>query len=236
MMRGAGLKPLYVPHGIDLDVWGPPADRAALRAELGLPPRAFIAGINATNAGTVSRKAWYEQMAAFARAFHGKLADEMLLLCHTAPVNPEGIDLRAVASHLGIAEVVKFGSHVNMRPGQLLTWYQCLDVLMAATYGEGFGVPILEAQACGVPVIGTECTAISEKIPAGTGWLVYGQPWWNAHHEACWTIPNIARMAAMLGRASAQRPPVPREHAARYDADHITREYWKPVLEELLER
>ena len=36
---------------------------------------------------------------------------------------------------------------------------------------EGFGLPILEAQACGSPVIGSDCTAITETI--GRGGVVF---------------------------------------------------------------
>ena len=35
-------------------------------------------------------------------------------------------------------------------------WYRSLDVLSACSYGEGFGLPILEAQACGSPAIVTD--------------------------------------------------------------------------------
>lgn len=40
--------------------------------------------------------------------------------------------------------------------------YNAFDVLLNASSGEGFGVPIIEAQACGVPVITHNDTAMSE--------------------------------------------------------------------------
>jgi glycosyltransferase involved in cell wall biosynthesis len=231
--RQAGLhNALYVPFGIDTGFWQP-GDRGAARDLLSLPRDVFIAGIDAANIGP--RKAWGEQLAAFAafRARHPR----SLLLVHSAKRHPEGIDLGQLVSHLGLDDAVKFGSHLNMTPAQMLSWYRCLDVLMAATYGEGSGLPITQAQACGIPVIGTDCSAITEKIPHGTGWLVKGQRWWNPHHQAWWTIPAVTGLTTALGKAYRRQhagPQVIRDHAvAGWDADRVTKEFWVPALEEL---
>lgn len=230
--RQAGLSDaLHVPFGIDTARWVP-GSREAARDLLGLPQGVFIAGIDAANIGP--RKGWGEQFGAFA-AHHAR-HPQSLLLCHTAPEHPEGINLRHLAAALGITDAVKFGSHGNMTHAQMLTWYQALNVLMMGTYGEGFGLPIAQAHATGVPVIGTDCTAITEKIPPGTGWLVKGQRWWNWHHQAWWTIPSEAGLTAALAKAyrgQHARPAVIREHALAWDADHVTKTYWAPVLEEL---
>lgn len=232
-MRDAGLNPLYVPSGIDCGHWTP-GDRAAARELLGLPQATFIAGINAANIGTVSRKGFAEQFAGFAE-FHGKHPDSMLLV-HAVPQHREGIDLRAIAENLGIADVVKFGAHQNMTPAQMLTWYRSLDVLMNATYGEGFGLPVVEAMACGIPVIGTRHAAVPEKIPAGMGWLVDGQQWWNPHHLAWWRIPSIHGIGLALAKARAggRLPPEKvSEWASQWDAQRVTLDWWKPALERL---
>lgn len=235
MMRQAGLKnAALVPHGIDTAFWCP-GDRAEARKLLGLPAGVFIAGINGMNLGTVSRKAFYEQFAGFA-AFHGKLTSGTArLLVHAAPEHPEGINLRRIAARLGIADAIVFGAHTNMTELQMLSWYRSLDVLLNATCGEGFGVPIVEALACGVPVIATDCTAMTEKVPTGAGWLVTGQRFWNEHHAACWTVPAIRQITAMLAHAAARRasPDLCRATALAYDAESITQQYWKPLIEEL---
>lgn len=229
--RAAGLPdPLYVPFGIDTGFWAP-GDRGAARDLLGLPQDVFIAGIDAANIGP--RKGWGEQLAAFAQ-FRNRHARDALLLIHSAKTHPEGIDLEQLAADLGIS--VLFPSHLNMTPAQMLTWYRSLNVLMMGTYGEGFGIPITQAQACGIPVIGTDCSAITEKIPPGTGWLVKGQRWWNPHHRAWWTIPNVPGLATALGKAYRGQhaaPAVIREHALAWDAGLVVKKYWVPALEEL---
>ena len=230
LARQAGLsEPLYVPFGIDMAQWTP-GGRQAARDLLGLPQDVLIAGIDGQNIGP--RKGWGEQFAAFA-GFHAK-HPKSLLLVHATPDHPDGVNLRQLAAHLGIP--VLFGSHGNMTQAQMLTWYRSLNVLLQGTLGEGFGVPITQAHALGIPVIGTDCSAITEKIPPGTGWLVRGQRWWNPHHQAWWTIPNVAGLTAALGKAYRGQhasPAVIREHALAYDADNVTKTYWVPALEEL---
>jgi glycosyltransferase involved in cell wall biosynthesis len=233
-IRAAGLSGvLHVPAGIDTGFWAPgPRDDA--RDLLGLPRDVFIAGIDAANIGP--RKGWGEQLAAFAR-FRAEHPRSLLLL-HTTPEHPEGISLRDLAANLGITDAVAFGAHSNMKPEQMLSWYRSLNVLLQGSYGEGFGLPVTQAQACGVPVIGTDCSAISEKILPGTGWLVRGQKWWNPHHQAWWTIPNVQGLYGALRKAARgahARPELIRQHALAWDADTVIREYWKPVLDELLE-
>lgn len=234
MMRRAGLKDAaLVPHGIDTNFWCP-ADQGEARNLLGIPRGIFVAGLNGMNLGSVPRKAFYEQFAAFGQ-FHGKLQPGARLLVHSDPEHPEGINLRRAAAACGITDVVAFGAHTNMTELQLRSWYRSLDVLLNATCGEGFGVPIVEALACGVPVIATDCTAMTEKVPQGAGWLVTGQKFWNDHHGACWTIPAIGQITAKLAHAAAGRgnPKICRATAEAYDAALIAREYWKPLIEEL---
>lgn len=230
--KAAGFDAPLVPHAVDLSVFGPPASKADARAKLGLPEDAFIAGINAMNVGTVSRKAFYEQMAGFSQYTERGRVPGCYLLMHTNRQHPEGIDLGSIAKHLGIEKQVMFGAGTNMTALDMLSWYQSLDVLLAASYGEGFGVPIVEALACGVPVIGSRNSAITEKISKGCGWLVGCQDWWHPEFEAVWGIPRTGEIAACLGRA-AGRPSVPPGAANAWDADHVTVQYWKPALDVL---
>jgi len=65
-----------------------------------------------------------------------------------------------LAVELGIEERVVFAGYVSE---QLLAWlYSSARCLLYPTLYEGFGFPVLEAMACGTPVITSECTSIPE--------------------------------------------------------------------------
>jgi glycosyltransferase involved in cell wall biosynthesis len=77
-------------------------------------------------------------------------------------------DLRAEASSL-LGDRSRFVGAVTEVPAVL----RSLDVLVNASTSEPFGLSVLEAQACGVPVIGTDAGGIPEFVTDGeTGLLV----------------------------------------------------------------
>lgn len=63
--------------------------------------------------------------------------------------------------------------------------YRAADVLLSPSMGEGFGLPIAEAQACGCPVITQDCSSMSELTingiaiePGPRHWTALGN-WWH---------------------------------------------------------
>ena len=78
----------------------------------------------------------------------------------------------------------------------MANWTQAIDVLFASTYAEGFGLPIIEAQACGTPVITTNASSMTELNPYG--YQVDGEPFFNGVHRGWWTRPNIGEMVQAL--------------------------------------
>jgi glycosyltransferase involved in cell wall biosynthesis len=116
----------------------------------------------------------------------------------------------------------------------MANWYRCLDVLSLPSWGEGFGLPLIEAQACGIPVVTTRHSAMRELC--GAGWMVDGEPFWNYTHEAWWTKPSARSIETAWGRAYEARGRYSeraREFALGYDAWRVTEEHWLPLLAEL---
>jgi FkbM family methyltransferase len=237
----ADYQPAYVPHGVDTAVYAPPSDRDALRKRMDVDPDMFIIGILAANKDQ-TRKAFPEQMAAFAE-FHARHPNSMLAI-HSAVEQPTGHRLKSIGAMLGINDCVMTpdpyayaaGLHT---PRMLADWYGALDLLSNASYAEGFGIPIIEAQACGTPVVVTDASSMTELC--GSGWKVKGERYWAGGHEAWWTRPSIAGIlrayeqawqAREDGRMPALRAKA-RQFALRYDADEILNRYWKPVLLQL---
>jgi glycosyltransferase involved in cell wall biosynthesis len=114
--------------------------------------------------------------------------------------------------------------------------YSCMDVLANPALGEGFGVPIIEAQACGTPVSVTDWTSMPELV--GSGWAVQGEPFYRPPSAAWWSNPYIGGLVEALGMARDKKDDAEfraqaRNFALQYDADLVTQEYWKPTLEAL---
>lgn len=170
-----------ISHGVDTSVFRPLGNRGELRRLLGLPETAFVFGINATNSGP--RKNIPGMMRSFRRFLqsHPTAQRDCYLLVHTYPVadgnNPDGYDLHQVWEALG-------GPLENLRcatPERYLQgltdegmaqWYNAIDVLLSCSMGEGFGFPLLEAAACGVPAIVTDFSSMPELVTNRRGWLV----------------------------------------------------------------
>ena len=184
-----GISAFYVPHGLDFSVWKPAEDKTALREARGLDPDAFVIGVNAANNDAI-RKAAPEMMLAFAK-FHASHPDAILAL-HTGVHQDGGQDLEAVAENLGITDRCMVVDQYRytaglITPEDLNEWYGCIDVLLAATYAEGFGLPIVESMAAGTPVITTKCSSMEELNPDGI--QVDGEPFYNGVHRAWWIRP-----------------------------------------------
>jgi glycosyltransferase involved in cell wall biosynthesis len=233
-MKTRGLEPLYLPHGIETSVFKPPEDRQALRRAQGID-HLFVTGICAAN-NDKQRKHLFEAIAGWA-AFHGKHPKSVLLL-HTAQYLPGGLKLFRIVQELGIEDACVFSDQYQLMTGMvsdeaLAAWYGACDVLLNVG-NEGFGLPGVEAQACGTPVINAGWGPGPELC--GAGWTVKGQPDWNDLHEGQWKVPLIASIAGKLGIAykhAAEVRSKARDFAFGWDADRGLAEHWRPVFDSL---
>jgi FkbM family methyltransferase len=235
------FSPFYVPHGVDTTVFRPdPELRAKTREHANFDGKIII-GINAANQDPV-RKGFGEQFAAF-RLFHDKYPESRLLV-HTRRQSRSGSDLDRLIRLLHLEDAIEFGDQYLTvtgltSPEVLNQWYNVLDVFSSCSYGEGFGIPVLEAQAAGTPVSVTDCSALTELC--GAGWKVDGDFYWNAGHGAWWTKPFIRAIADAWEQALYRMQQgtmdelrlQAREFALGYDADLVAETYWKPVLEQM---
>ena len=233
-MRARGLDPLYLPHGIDTNVFTPPENRKKLRQGLGMD-HMFVVGINAGNHDK-TRKRWSEALGGFA-VFHEEHPKSVLLI-HSLQFLPGGLKLPALVDRWGLADCVIFSDQYQLITGmtrqpELAAWYGALDVLLNVG-NEGFGLPTVEAQACGTPVITAGWSASPELC--GAGWQVDGQEDWNDHHEAMWKLPLIPSVAEKLTAAHQAAGTLrgqARDFALTWDADRLFAEHWQPVLASL---
>ncbi len=232
---------LYVPHAIDTNVFKPHGGRDAFRAALKLPQDAFVVGMVANNSGSAPpRKAFPQMFQAFAE-FRRRHDDAILYLHTNVAGDYEGINLVAIAEITGIPSKAmcatdQFKYHIGLEPEVLARMYENFDVLANPSYGEGFGIPIIEAQACGTPVIVTDWTAMPELC--GAGWKVEGDRWYDPSQGSFYMCPNVYSILDALEEAYAARGDQElrdkaREFALGYDADKVFDEYWLPAIDEL---
>lgn len=244
-LKKIGGDPLYVPLAYDPNVWKP-QDKRRARAEIGIPQNAFWVTFVGVNDSTPSRKGIPELLSAW-QIFSQKHPDAILYL-HTAttgnlPVNNiGGVKIDALMTILGLnPDTVKIADAYDYRTGikteKLAQMIAASDVMILPSRGEGFGLPIIEAQACGVPVITTKCAAQEELLAAG--WYVEGESEWS-YQDAFVMRPGIMSIVEALEAAYEQRgnPTLSQlaiDGVKEYEVDNVVQKYWKPALVEIAE-
>lgn len=158
----------WIPHGINLDVWQP-RDKKASRMAMGVKSDWPIIGCVMSNQ---TRKDW-----GLAFAIANQLQDHFFWFHVDALVRDFRWDMRALVGDYGIDQsrllVTMSGT---MSDDELSYFYSACDLTMLPSLGEGFGFPIVESLACGVPCIHGNYGGGVELVPR-TEWLVEPMAW-----------------------------------------------------------
>lgn len=230
----------YVPHGVDTIIYSPGdkiAARKALREKgicgVEIPDDKYVVLMVAANQSFPSRKAFPECLSGFAR-FH-KEHPESILYLHTTKMPRgaawDGIELDRLTHALGIQDAVVFTDEYALLLGltseNMAHVYNSADVLLSASMGEGFGVPIIEAQASGIPVITTDFSAMSEITFNGVKLKPIQESWTAINTwQALPPIPGIHQALNLL----YEQPAEDKRKAADSTRERIIKEYSWPVI------
>ncbi|MCG8347250.1 MAG: glycosyltransferase [Chloroflexales bacterium] len=149
-----------IPLGVDQTVYKP-GDRMHARTLLGLPYNAFICVFVAYSAKTTNP---YKDITTINRAVQQVITQldsrNMLFLCV------------GQSKHQNTHQHFAFTGYVA-DPKRVALYYQAADVMIHAANVDNFPCVILEALACGTPVIATAVGGIPEQIDDGVnGYLV----------------------------------------------------------------
>lgn len=249
-MERIGFQPLYAPLGVDTKLFKPDAIlREEFRKKKGWQDK-FVFGVVGINYPT-DRKNIINTIKTF-QAINKKYPDTILYL-HTSinglPTN--GLPLEWIIQSCGFppdgSGAIKYCNQIDYRmwiisQKELVGLYNAFDVLCLPTIGEGFGMPLVESQACGCPVITTDTTSGKELMKSG--WLI---PVDDEDYEWSTLYTWFAKIRmnkiyeymekAYLALKDPTEALAYREKAHNeiqiYDWDYIFDKYWIPLLNTL---
>jgi glycosyltransferase involved in cell wall biosynthesis len=198
-----------IPHGIDTELFQP-ADLHAARRSLGLniPADAFIVGNVNRNQPRKRLDLTIQIFSTWIKEHH--IANAHLLL-HCAQKDT-GWDLRRVAAYYGVADRLILTGAEDIRDLQdvhkLGNIYNCLDVQVTTTLGEGWGLTTMEGMACGIPQIVPDSSALGEwatpavKIPCSRTLI---HPEINTAGALVDEAPFVAALQALYQNKASRR-------------------------------
>ncbi len=188
-----------VPLGVDLNVFTPGPPRVALSDRT-----VFLSVFEWSR-----RKGWDILLSAYRAAFQP--TDPVVLalkIDHRAAGNP----LPELAAVLGEqAPPVAVLYNQTLPPERMAELYRSADCFVLPSRGEGWGMPALEAMACGVPVIATNWSGPTEFLDATCGYLlpIRGLVPTGAasgpYADAQWAEPDSDALVELLRRVHRQR-------------------------------
>jgi glycosyltransferase involved in cell wall biosynthesis len=144
-------------NGVDLGLFRPAPDRAAVRTALGFEgPTLLSVG------HLIERKRNSLTIAALKL-----LPDHHLVLVGNGS---ERATLEALAERLGVAARVRFAGPVPHT--DLPRWYTAADIMVLASSREGWANVLLESMACGTPVVATDAWGSREAVAAPEAGIV----------------------------------------------------------------
>lgn len=236
-----GIKAAYVPAAYDPSEYHP-LESSLWREKFGVGPDTFVAVMIAANKGAdgaPSRKSFPNIIEGFS-LFHKENPDSLLYL-HTQP--KQHLDLEWFAEKHGVSDCVKFAHgyflHTGLYPPQDINqMLNGANVLLSPSMGEGVGVPIMEAQAAGTPVITGDWTSMSELTRTGLAIPKSDAMRYTINtYGDMWMVRPEAVRDALKEAATWQHPRA--EVAAKiseYEVETVMGDYWVDALAELERR
>ena len=232
----------YFPHGVDTKVYRP-LDKIECRRHIGISPDKFIIGTVAGNYDGEPRKGWDQFFLGYKRFLQANpLAKKnSMIFAYTHASEVKGFNLAALAKSLKLEKNISFPDEMVNMTGladeEMARLYNSFDVEVNVSRREGFCMPIIEAEACGVPVIATNFSSMPELVK-GHGWLIDRSAWVYTPLGGKCALPDESGIAKALEEAYIDHElrekyaKSSRNFALNYDWDSIIDKYWIPYLNE----
>lgn len=243
ILKEANLDSVYVPCGIDMQVFDiDPEGGARWRKQLKpeCDEDTFLIGMVGLNTGSPDRKGYGYAFDAI-KAFVDNHPDEKIMVYIHADPYGDGVAINLInlRDRMGLTNVIAFNPPQLPwgRPNLYMRdMFNAFDVYLTTSITEGFGVPIVEAQACGKPVVVNACSSVTElaMTPGGYRAPYLADMWVNTCTKVY--IPDVPKITFMLEAAYTDwkekklDPDLIRSGVQKYEINHVYNTYWKPLL------
>ena len=184
-----GLDVLVIPNGVDLDRFRP--------AEDSRPPgrvRLLYVGRLREFKGVRILLSAFASMARRA---------EQAVELHLVGDGPDRATLERLSSRLGITERVRF--HGWVAYARITDFYHRADCLVLPSFVEGMPNVVLEAMACGLPVVGTDVAGTRELIRDGEEGRLVPRRNAEALGAALLQLVSDTKLRRRMGRCARER-------------------------------
>lgn len=154
---------LTIPNGVDLQKFSPLRvdEVASIRSELGIPTTARVIG----SVGRLEPVKNYEMLLRVFAKLSKNYLDIHCILIGDGSLKAK---LEELAIKLEIADRVHFAGQVD-NPNQLIS---ILDLFVSTSFSEGMSNTILEAMACGKPIVATDVGDSGKLVDEGHNGLL----------------------------------------------------------------
>jgi len=165
----------YVPHSIDTDVFKKMDDETVEKfknmhfgEEDSDKVIFFWNNRNARRKQSGSLIFWF-------KSFLDKVGhDKAMLLMHTDVKDPNGQDLEAIISEIGLTDGQVRFSQEKLPFDAMATLYNVADCTINVSDAEGFGLATLESLACETPILVNMTGGLQEQVTDGEEWFGIG--------------------------------------------------------------
>jgi glycosyltransferase involved in cell wall biosynthesis len=178
-----------VPHIIDFRTELPPNEtKEKIRNDFNLKDKYVILTI-AGNYEQSGRKSLDTTLLAFDK--FQETHPEALLWLHVPALNHAKIyNVQTMIASLGIPEHSVKITETTLDETTLQKVYMCADVYLCGSCSEGFGIPQMEAQYSGLPVVTTKFGAMDDYCWHGIS-VPPAQKCFNRFQDAWWVTPSV---------------------------------------------
>jgi len=221
VLEGAGYEDIEVIyHGLDTDIWKPEPDKEKRKVELGN----FLSGlfqhqvdftnkfIVYTSGRNTLRKNIPEAIHAFIK-FAKDIPEAQMIIHSVKYMRPdnmlplyvkqfckiEGADFNDIQNRIIFYPAQSFQRACP--ESQMVVLANIADVFFTMSWGEGFGMQMLESMAVGTPVISAEYSTPTELIGDKRGMLVKCDRWLYVQRGIGHNLPNVDDAASKLNDA-----------------------------------